>query len=175
MTSHQHYSTLGLPPGSSLEEVKKAYKKLAFQYHPDRNPGDPEAEGCFKDVNAAYHALTNSPQENPYSDLSDIARAVWAAVWADLEKDDRPERTAHLRSREWQRWVPFLGGYRWVIDQRRRPGPGIFASRRDFDLLMTQYGLTYNMVNFLYNTWAAVGIVAGATVAPGGLLDLLSK
>ena len=47
------YEVLGLSKGASEEEIKKAYRKLAKQYHPDRNPGDKEAEAKFKEVNEA--------------------------------------------------------------------------------------------------------------------------
>lgn len=53
------YKILGLAPGASQEEAKKAFKKLARKYHPDLNPGDPEAEEKFKQVNQAYEEITN--------------------------------------------------------------------------------------------------------------------
>ena len=53
------YEVLGLSKGASEEEIKKAYRKLAKQYHPDLNPGDKEAEAKFKEVNEAYTILTD--------------------------------------------------------------------------------------------------------------------
>jgi len=52
-----YYETLGVPRTATEEEIKKAYRKLAMQYHPDRNPGDKEAEIKFKQVQQAYDTL----------------------------------------------------------------------------------------------------------------------
>src|ERR671918_17856 len=51
------YRELGVSKNASAEDIKKAYRKLARQYHPDRNPGDSAAEEKFKDVQAAYDVL----------------------------------------------------------------------------------------------------------------------
>ena len=56
------YKVLGLSPGASDEEVKKAYRKLALQYHPDRNPGDEVAARKMQEINAAYEQIKN-PQK----------------------------------------------------------------------------------------------------------------
>ena len=53
------YKVLGLSPGASDEEVKKAYRKLAMKYHPDRNPGDENAARKMQEINAAYEQIKN--------------------------------------------------------------------------------------------------------------------
>ena len=53
------YKVLGVNPGASDDEIKKAYRKLAMKYHPDRNPGDEEAAKKMQQINAAYDQLTN--------------------------------------------------------------------------------------------------------------------
>lgn len=54
-----YYETLGVARNATQEEIKKAYRKLAMAYHPDRNPGDKEAETKFKQVQEAYDGLTD--------------------------------------------------------------------------------------------------------------------
>jgi len=60
------YEVLGLQKGASDDEIKKAYRKLAKQYHPDLNPGDAEAEARFKEVGEAYEVLSDSDKKARY-------------------------------------------------------------------------------------------------------------
>jgi molecular chaperone DnaJ len=62
-----YYQVLEITKTASDEEIKKAYRKLAVQYHPDRNPGDKKAEDKFKEVNEAYQILSD-PQKRSYYD-----------------------------------------------------------------------------------------------------------
>ena len=58
-TKRDYYEVLGVQKGANKDEIKKAYRKLAIQYHPDRNPGDQEAENKFKEATEAYEVLVD--------------------------------------------------------------------------------------------------------------------
>ena len=61
-----YYEVLGLKKGASDDDIKKAYRKLAMKYHPDRNPGDKVAEENFKEVNEAYSVLSDADKKSKY-------------------------------------------------------------------------------------------------------------
>ncbi len=61
-----YYEVLGVDKNASADDIKKAYRKKALQYHPDRNPGDKEAEAKFKECNEAYEVLSNSEKKALY-------------------------------------------------------------------------------------------------------------
>jgi molecular chaperone DnaJ len=61
-----YYKTLGVDKRASAEEIKKAYRKLARQYHPDRNPGDKDAEAKFKEISQAHDVLSDLEKRKQY-------------------------------------------------------------------------------------------------------------
>jgi molecular chaperone DnaJ len=61
-----YYKILGVGKGASDEEIKKAYRKLARQYHPDRNPGDKKAEERFKEISQAHDILSDADKRRAY-------------------------------------------------------------------------------------------------------------
>lgn len=61
-----YYATLGLDKNCSEEDIKRAFRKLALQYHPDRNPGDKAAEERFKEINEAYQVLSDPDKRAQY-------------------------------------------------------------------------------------------------------------
>ncbi len=66
MSKRDYYEVLGVDSKASADEIKKAYRKLALQYHPDRNPGDKEAEENFKEAAEAYEVLRDTEKRNIY-------------------------------------------------------------------------------------------------------------
>ena len=61
-----YYEILGIAKGASAEEIKKAYRKVAMQFHPDRNPGNKEAEEKFKEAAEAYEVLSDADKRSQY-------------------------------------------------------------------------------------------------------------
>jgi molecular chaperone DnaJ len=66
MAKQDYYATLGVGRDAGAEDLKKAYRKLAMQYHPDRNPGDKQSEARFKELNEAYDILKDEQKRAAY-------------------------------------------------------------------------------------------------------------
>src|SRR4051812_49478903 len=66
MAQRDPYSVLGVERKASADEIKKAYRKLARQYHPDRNPGDESAEERFKEIQSAYDIVGDPDKRKQY-------------------------------------------------------------------------------------------------------------
>src|SRR5919199_5777892 len=66
MAKRDYYEVLGLSRGANEAEIKSAYRKLAVKYHPDRNPGDKEAEEKFKEAAEAYAVLADTDKRHMY-------------------------------------------------------------------------------------------------------------
>jgi len=66
MAKRDYYEVLGIDRSADADEIKRAYRKLAMQYHPDRNPGDKEAEEKFKEAAEAYEVLSDSEKRQRY-------------------------------------------------------------------------------------------------------------
>lgn len=66
MSKRDYYEVLGVSKDASAEEIKKAYRKKAIQYHPDKNPGDKESEEMFKEAAEAYEVLSNPEKKQRY-------------------------------------------------------------------------------------------------------------
>ncbi len=96
MSQNNYYQTLGVEAGASPEEIKKAYRKLALETHPDRNPNDQRAEERFKRISEAYGVLIDPQKRAQY----DQFRRRWASatvhggfpVWFSIFPGRHPER-----------------------------------------------------------------------------------
>ena len=73
MSKRDYYDVLGVNRGSSADEIKKAYRKMAVKFHPDKNPGNAEAEEKFKEATEAYQVLSDTNNKNKYDQFGHSA------------------------------------------------------------------------------------------------------
>ncbi len=73
MTKRDYYEVLGVERAATKDDIKKAYRKLAFQYHPDKNPGNKDAEDKFKEATEAYEVLSDPEKRQSYDQFGHAA------------------------------------------------------------------------------------------------------
>ena len=105
------YSVLGLSPGASQEEVKRAYRRLAKKYHPDLNPGDAEAARKMQQINAAYELIQN-PNFNSTNHTTQNT--------GDQQYGES-RRESYSQEADFDPFEMFFGGWQRSGNARRKP------------------------------------------------------
>jgi len=131
-----YYKILDVTPQASEEEIRKAYRRQAMACHPDRNPGNPEAEERFKEVAEAYGVLSDAEKRKQYDAAREYGARQEAAgddfrysqedIFRDLFRDPRFQRMARDLFREFQR--AGLRSDRRFMDRMFFGGRGFFVS-----------------------------------------------
>ena len=83
-----YYKVLGVSKSASASEIKKAYRKMAIKYHPDKNPGDKAAEERFKEAAEAYDVLSNPEKKSKYDQFGHQAFQNGGAGFGEMNMDD---------------------------------------------------------------------------------------
>lgn len=112
-----YYEILGIPKNSNRDDIKKAYRKLALQYHPKNNEGNEEARRRFNEVNEAYNALSSEPRRQNYDIIefgqiapiraNNIFENFWGDRWNQIEEADDQFRPMLNKkwSKDLDRWM----------------------------------------------------------------------
>ena len=79
MEYKDYYKILGVDRSANENEIKRAYRKLALKYHPDRNPNNPGAEEKFKEINEANQVLSDPKKRSHYDQIGESVPAVAVA------------------------------------------------------------------------------------------------
>ena len=98
MADKDYYKVLGVSEEASQSEIKKAYRKLALKYHPDKNQGDKKAEDKFKEISEAYYALGDEKRRKEYDNLRRMG--AYTGNFSSNQGFDFSDFSSHVRGGE---------------------------------------------------------------------------
>ncbi|MCR5451763.1 MAG: DnaJ domain-containing protein [Lachnospiraceae bacterium] len=148
------YKVLGVSPGASDEEIKKAYRSLAKKYHPDLHPNDPEASSKMNEINAAYDILSK-----PHSDTYSQRQSAYGYQNQNAYRYRNQNAYSYGNTGQEEEWNPFgntggqwqwqwhtynFGGYDNSDDRGRRP---VFGG--SFLGGIIKFVIIYHLISFL--------------------------
>src|SRR5438067_1994325 len=96
MDYKDYYKILGLQKNAGAEEIKKTYRKLAVKFHPDKNPGNKQAEEKFKEINEAYEVLSDAEKRKKYDEMG----ANWNAYQQNQGRSEGFDWSQYAGGRE---------------------------------------------------------------------------
>jgi molecular chaperone DnaJ len=128
MAKRDYYEVLGAARDASPEEIKRAYRRMAMKHHPDKNPGDKEAEGKFKECAEAYEVLSDAEKRKRYDQYGhEGLRGVGMHDYAHMNVQDIGDIFGDM----------FGDIFGDIFGQRRRRGAAAQAPTRGYDLETT--------------------------------------
>ncbi len=98
------YKVLGVSQNASIDEIKKNYKKLARENHPDLNPGDPEAEKRFKDISEASSVLADDKKRQEYDQVRAMGPSAFSGQGGGFNAEDLGDIFGNLGDYFWFWW-----------------------------------------------------------------------
>lgn len=102
MDFKDYYKILGVAKTATADEIKKAYRKLAVKYHPDKNPNDKSAEEKFKEISEANEVLGNAEKRKKYGELGEN--------WQYHQQSGQPGGQGQSQDSDWSKWTNKGGG-----------------------------------------------------------------
>jgi molecular chaperone DnaJ len=123
MAKRDYYDILGVGKGASMDDIKKAYRKLAIKYHPDKNPGDPSAEEKFKEAAEAYEVLSNEDKRARYDRFGHDG--VRGDAGGGMNMDDIFSQFGDIFGSGGSPFESFFGGGRGGNARRMRKGTNL--------------------------------------------------
>lgn len=125
MAKRDYYEILGVPRDADLVVVKKAYRKLALQYHPDKNPGDKEAEEKFKEAAEAYEVLSDADKKARYDRYGHAGVGQSGGFTGGMTMDDIFQQFGDIFGDSGSPFESFFGGARTRTRSRGQRGGNV--------------------------------------------------